>query len=225
MSLCWYCSHDGQAVQAVAVVHDRRKCVHVCQRHAEWRETTSKAGGHKDCPDGQPDGPGPNPGHGDAGDLEVTGARLERARVAFDTYARAVWGGKAARFESKPDWVQENWAQIADTALRPQGQTEAARTAAEKWLESREPPPARADLGGDGIRRSRHLARRRPRRAHAREQLRLEAQPVPGEAVEEPEEPREVGNPSELGALARNEAVDERAGDRGEERPGDLHAP
>jgi hypothetical protein len=64
--LCWYCGlvgDDGQRqrklVPATFVVHDRRGCKHVCDEHAAWRQTTSFMGGHKSCPNGRPDGPGP----------------------------------------------------------------------------------------------------------------------------------------------------------------------
>jgi len=69
------------------------------------------------------------------GTVGPSGARLERAKVAFDTHARAVWGEKAAAFDGKPDWVKEQWAQIADVAIGRGGKTEAARLAAQKWIE------------------------------------------------------------------------------------------
>jgi hypothetical protein len=50
---CFYCKQrNGQDVPATTVVHDRRGCVRVCAEHAAWRQTTSFALGHKNCPDG-----------------------------------------------------------------------------------------------------------------------------------------------------------------------------
>ena len=59
MSLCHYCLLDNFTVKAVDVAHDRRGCLHVCHKHSAWRETTSCMFGHKDCPEGYPDGVGP----------------------------------------------------------------------------------------------------------------------------------------------------------------------
>lgn len=65
LPLCWYCAlvdavgKGGKRVPATLVVHDRRGCKFVCDEHAAWRQTTSFMGGHKECPNGQPDGPGP----------------------------------------------------------------------------------------------------------------------------------------------------------------------
>ena len=66
MNLCHYCARDGhpkvpecKTVHAPFVAHDARGCLYVCGAHALWRETTSRAGGHKDCPLARPDGPLP----------------------------------------------------------------------------------------------------------------------------------------------------------------------
>ncbi len=49
---CSYCAEsDGKSEPARFTVHDARGCLHVCWKHAEWRQTTSMAGGHsRDCP-------------------------------------------------------------------------------------------------------------------------------------------------------------------------------
>lgn len=65
-------------------------------------------------------------------------ARQERARVAWDTHARLVWADRAAAFQPKPDWVKENWAKIADIALRTPLESDAAREACRKWIELEE---------------------------------------------------------------------------------------
>ncbi len=48
---CHYCARDGKPDElAVVTVHDRRGCLHVCWKHANWRQTTSFMGGHSpDC--------------------------------------------------------------------------------------------------------------------------------------------------------------------------------
>lgn len=47
---CYYCLHEGKEVFAHATIHDVRGCLHVCQKHAKWRFTTSMGIGHSpDC--------------------------------------------------------------------------------------------------------------------------------------------------------------------------------
>jgi hypothetical protein len=51
---CYYCDLEGtpaaKGTLAYVTLHDRRGCKHVCMKHAEWRFTTSWAGGHSpDC--------------------------------------------------------------------------------------------------------------------------------------------------------------------------------
>jgi hypothetical protein len=64
-----------------------------------------------------------------------SGARFGRARIAWDMHARGIWGQSAASFESKPAWVQELWAQVADAALSGRDVLEGARLACEKRIE------------------------------------------------------------------------------------------
>jgi hypothetical protein len=62
--LCWYCALRSEVpiapppkrVFATYVVHDKRGCKFVCDDHAAFRKTTSTISGHKDCPNGHPDG-------------------------------------------------------------------------------------------------------------------------------------------------------------------------
>ena len=45
-----------------------------------------------------------------------------------------VWGERAAAFEAKPAWVREQWAKIADVALRVPRENDAAREACNEWI-------------------------------------------------------------------------------------------
>jgi len=65
----------------------------------------------------------------------MSSPREERARVAWDTHARFLWSERAAGFDGKPDWVKEQWAQIADVAIRTPLEIDAARAACQKWIE------------------------------------------------------------------------------------------
>jgi hypothetical protein len=50
---CAYCYREGviEPPVALATIHDRRGCLHVCAKHAAWRLTTSFMLGHsQDCP-------------------------------------------------------------------------------------------------------------------------------------------------------------------------------
>lgn len=48
--LCHYCRLEGHAVPSAGIAHDKRGCRPCCQRHLNWRRTTSRLIGHsRDC--------------------------------------------------------------------------------------------------------------------------------------------------------------------------------
>jgi hypothetical protein len=51
------------------------------------------------------------------------GLRLRRASAAFNTFCHAVWGKEPSAdfFDTKPGWVKELWARVADAIVAVMG--------------------------------------------------------------------------------------------------------
>lgn len=45
---CFYCEKDGKRERAHVTIHDKRGCLDVCIKHAQWRFTTSQMSGHSE---------------------------------------------------------------------------------------------------------------------------------------------------------------------------------